>query len=191
MSNPHNPPPKVTLEELLQLKRHERPAPEFWPRFEGELRSKMLRSFVQPEPWAWRWSRALVNRATPWMTAGATAGLVMAFALHVGVKLPTAENSPAPRMQVAMNAAPKAAAEPAVTASTLMSPAPSGSVDDALEGARTKYVVAVLAEPSESANDHKVSATTMLPGARADGVRFAADPLVEEPLLSRANGMAY
>ncbi|MGA2052588.1 MAG: hypothetical protein ABSH19_04675 [Opitutales bacterium] len=186
------PPPKISLEELLRLKRHERPAAEFWPRFEGELRGRMLRAFVQPEPWVTRWSRALVAQATPWMTAGATAGLVLAFVMHSRVQLPTAENSPAPRMTVAMVSTPeKTAVESTVSASTLASPAPAGSADDALEGARTKFIVAALAEPSESANDHRVSATTELPGGRADGVRFAADALVEEPLLSRVNGMAY
>ena len=182
--------PKVTLEELLRLKRHERPAPEFWSRFDGELRGRMLKAFVQPEPLAARWSRALIAKLTPWMTAGATAGLVMAFTLHSRVTLPTAETTPAPHAVEVASLAPKPA-ETAVSAHTLQSPAPDGSAELALEGARTKYVVAALAAPAETASEHKISATTMLPAAHTDGVRFAADEMVEEPLLSRANGMAY
>ncbi|MFT3868222.1 MAG: hypothetical protein QM715_06975 [Nibricoccus sp.] len=44
--------PQVTLEDLLQLKRAERPSAEFWPRFEQELRAKQLAALVQPvRPW--------------------------------------------------------------------------------------------------------------------------------------------
>jgi hypothetical protein len=42
---------KVTLEELLRLKRAERPAPEFWGRFEQDLRAKQLAAIVEPRPW--------------------------------------------------------------------------------------------------------------------------------------------
>ena len=62
---------KVSLEELLQLKRAERPAPEFWARFEQDLRVKQLAAIVEKRPW-WvalrlpqatrtlaRWSRPL------------------------------------------------------------------------------------------------------------------------------------
>jgi hypothetical protein len=194
MENPSNLPPKVTLEDLLRLKRHERPGPEYWARFDGELRQRMLRKFVQPEPLAWRWSRALVARATPWMTAGATAGIVMAFALHNRIALPTAENTPAPHPTLVASIqtpAKMVQTTEAATSDTLSEPTTASAVENTVEDARTKYVVAVLAAPSQPANDHKVSATTTLPGEHADGVRYAANSLVEEALLSRTSGMAY
>lgn len=43
--------PKVTIEALIQLKRCERPAPEFWDRFEQELRAKQLAAIVEKRPW--------------------------------------------------------------------------------------------------------------------------------------------
>jgi hypothetical protein len=49
-----NPPEKhrpVTLEDLLRLKRAERPAPEFWTRFDSELRAKQLAAIVDRRPW--------------------------------------------------------------------------------------------------------------------------------------------
>jgi hypothetical protein len=44
---------RVTLEDLIQLKRAERPSPEFWVRFERELRAKQLAAIVAKRPW-WR-----------------------------------------------------------------------------------------------------------------------------------------
>lgn len=43
--------PKVTIEALIQLKRCERPAPEFWDRFDQELRAKQLAAIVEKRPW--------------------------------------------------------------------------------------------------------------------------------------------
>jgi hypothetical protein len=44
-------PEKVTLEDLLRLKRAERPSPEFWARFEQDLRVKQLAAIVEKRPW--------------------------------------------------------------------------------------------------------------------------------------------
>lgn len=52
--------PKVTIEDLLQLKRAERPSPEFWTRFEAELRAKQLAAIVRRKSW---WQEAL---SAPW-----------------------------------------------------------------------------------------------------------------------------
>jgi hypothetical protein len=43
--------PRVTLEELLRVKRAERPSPEFWARFEQDLRTKQLAAIVEKRPW--------------------------------------------------------------------------------------------------------------------------------------------
>jgi hypothetical protein len=66
---------KVSLEDLLRLKRAERPPQEFWPEFESELRRKQLAAIVDKRPW-WRRVSAsnLVRLSLP---AGAAA--VLAF----------------------------------------------------------------------------------------------------------------
>lgn len=43
----------VTLEDLLRLKRAERPPAEFWNQFDRELRAKQLAALVEKRPW-WR-----------------------------------------------------------------------------------------------------------------------------------------
>ena len=72
-----DPKPKVTLEDLLRLKRAERPAPEFWARFDRELRAKQLAALVEKRPW-WQ---GLPEWALNWrlfhLPLGATAVLAL------------------------------------------------------------------------------------------------------------------
>lgn len=73
--------PKVTVEDLLHLKRAERPAPEFWAKFEQELRQKQLTALIEKRPWWREIPQFLARRA--YVPVGATA--VLAFTL-VSVK---------------------------------------------------------------------------------------------------------
>lgn len=73
--------PKVTVEDLLRLKRAERPAPEFWTTFERELRQKQLTALLEKRPWWQELPHFLARRA--YLPVGATA--ILAFTL-VSVK---------------------------------------------------------------------------------------------------------
>ena len=53
---------KITLEEVLRIKRNERPPTEFWDRFDRDLRQKTLRALVTEAPWPRRYLRPLLNR---------------------------------------------------------------------------------------------------------------------------------
>jgi hypothetical protein len=68
---------KPTLEQLLRLKRTERPDAEFWTRFETELRQKQLTALVEKRRW-WHDLPVLLNRRL-YVPAGAAA--VVAFSL--------------------------------------------------------------------------------------------------------------
>ena len=70
----------VSLEDLLRLKRAERPSAEFWPQFERELRAKQLAALVVRRPW-WRTlpTRALVGFSRYHLPLGATAVLALTF----------------------------------------------------------------------------------------------------------------
>lgn len=73
--------PKVTVEDLLHLKRSERPTAEFWTGFERELRQKQLTALMEKRPW-WRELPRLITRRA-YLPVGATA--ILAFTL-VSVK---------------------------------------------------------------------------------------------------------
>ena len=73
--------PKITVEDLLHLKRSERPTAEFWTGFERELRQKQLTALMEKRPW-WREVPRLITRRA-YLPVGATA--ILAFTL-VSVK---------------------------------------------------------------------------------------------------------
>ena len=69
--------PKITVEELVRLKRAERPDAAFWANFERELRQKQLTALLEKRSW-WRdFPQMLARRA--YLPLGATA--VIAFTL--------------------------------------------------------------------------------------------------------------
>jgi hypothetical protein len=75
--------PKISLEDLLQIKRAERPPAEFWSEFEQSLRAKQLAAIVGSRPW-WRTlvtSKNLVRWCVP---LGATAVVAMTFSSFRG-----------------------------------------------------------------------------------------------------------
>jgi hypothetical protein len=73
-------PKSVTLEDLLRLKRAERPPAEFWNQFERELRAKQLAALVVKRPW-WRTlpARAFAGFSRYHLPLGATAVLAITF----------------------------------------------------------------------------------------------------------------
>lgn len=76
MQNPESN-PKVSLEELLRLKRAERPSQEFWQNFEREMRQKQLTALVKKRHW-WHDMPMLLGRRV-YLPAGAAAAV--AFSL--------------------------------------------------------------------------------------------------------------
>lgn len=98
----------VTVEQLLRLKRAERPTDEFWNRFESELRQKQLAALVEKRPW-WQGVPQFLARRT-YLPIGATA--ILAFTLvsvkyYAPTELAHVDESPSsPVATVADNTAP-------------------------------------------------------------------------------------
>lgn len=53
---------KITLEEILRLKRQERPSAEFWEEFDRDLRRRTLQVLVNAQPWHRRYFRPSIAR---------------------------------------------------------------------------------------------------------------------------------
>lgn len=68
----------VTLEDLLRVKRSERPSTDFWPEFDRQLRRKQLAALVDSRPrWrAWLGTKTIARICMP---LGATAALALAI----------------------------------------------------------------------------------------------------------------
>jgi hypothetical protein len=71
---------KITVEDLLRLKRAERPPAEFWATFESEIRAKQLSAIVSKRPWWDSFSTVFtfVNRHQ--LSFGGAAALALTFA---------------------------------------------------------------------------------------------------------------
>lgn len=67
---------RITLEDLLRLKRAERPPAEFWVDFERSLREKQLAAIVEKRPWWTSW-KGFSRWSVP---VGAAAALTVTFA---------------------------------------------------------------------------------------------------------------
>ncbi len=69
----------VSVEDLLQLKRAERPRAEFWGDFERELRAKQLAAIVEPRPWWSPFIRIGARVSRHQLPVGAAAILALSF----------------------------------------------------------------------------------------------------------------
>ena len=68
-----------TVEELLRLKRHERPEPESWESFQNSFRRRAMESVVAESVQSGRWQRILLRWFAPALGFSAVAAIVLAF----------------------------------------------------------------------------------------------------------------
>ncbi|MSU70225.1 MAG: hypothetical protein EXS39_05530 [Opitutaceae bacterium] len=68
---------KISIEDLLRVKRAERPPAEFWVRFERELRAKQLAAIMEKHAWWHAFPRAFARVSRLHLPLGATAVLAV------------------------------------------------------------------------------------------------------------------
>lgn len=130
---------KVTVEDLLRIKRAERPSPEFWGRFEQELRAKQLAAIVEKRPWWHAWPRGLVRGGRWYLPAGASAALVLSLFVareYYHSIAPVAETARTVAVASPLTPVPDAVAVSApeeTLAHDLVTPASTGTNASALE----------------------------------------------------------
>jgi hypothetical protein len=145
--NDDQPRSKITIEDLLRVKRAERPPAEFWVRFEQELRAKQLAAIVEKRPWWRAVPHAFAGMARLHLPLGATAVLAITI---FGIR---EYRRPSPGRQAA-DAAVASAMTPVANVESV--PAASGPVEIAsamgsmgAEPAVAKPVVASNVRPGE------------------------------------------
>jgi hypothetical protein len=160
--------PKPTLEELLRLKRSERPDTAFWQEFERGMRQKQLAAIVEPRPW-WLGAVLLGRRVVPLglpVSAAAAAMLalvIMRVSPFGGVAQAPARSTSEPAA-VAVAVADRALSVAGVHSSLGATPASE------------LHVVAALVSPSSPVDG----------GARAMGVQ----PATVSPALDTSTSLA-
>lgn len=156
----------VTLEDLLKLKRAERPSAEFWGEFDSQLRAKQLRALVEKRPWWHGLQTAFYSLGRYRLPIGALAAV--AVTVFVGrdrfAAQPIGQEAAAP-MVVATAAASASAGE---SVAAMIAPAsvehlPAARVSEqseaevAIAGAAAEYV-AVASKPLPRDEQSQVSA---------------------------------
>lgn len=74
-----NPKRPVSLEDLLRVKRAERPSAQFWADYDRQLRSKQLAALVGKRPWWYGLRNGIVGLARLHVAVGAAAVLAVSF----------------------------------------------------------------------------------------------------------------
>jgi len=87
----------VTLEEILRLKRAERPPAEFWTQFDRELRARQLAALVEKRPWWKTMPRLLTGLSRYHVPLGAAA--VVALTLVSIREFRPVASAPTPSLQ--------------------------------------------------------------------------------------------
>lgn len=84
---PENP-DKLNLDQLLALKRAEKPSDEFWNGFQKEFRQRQLQTLIEKESFWSRLPRLFLTRSSVWVPLSAVAVALFVFAVNFQ------ENSP-------------------------------------------------------------------------------------------------
>lgn len=173
-------PPKVTLEDLLRLKRAERPTPEFWTQFERELRQKQLTALVQKRRW-WDDLPFRLGRRF-YIPAGATA--VIAVTL-----LTVRYSTPAPVVQIEGRAEQIASVDPVVVTLPTTIVEQSSALVHAKHEERAAMPTAVDHRLRETANPRAENlAPEMSPSARSIATNLARLERDEPELVNAVMG---
>jgi len=97
---------KITVEDLIRLKRSERPPAEFWTSFESQMRAKQLAAIVVKRPW-WDGAARILSGALRYSLPVAAAASVAL--VWVGVRYAGAPSQAVRGLAIARAAAPSAA----------------------------------------------------------------------------------
>jgi hypothetical protein len=172
---------KVSLEDILRLKRAERPDPEFWAEFEDQLRRKQLAAIVDKRPWWRRLSTASVARLS--LPLGATA--IVAFTLVTfRDRSQPATNAGGAIAASAISSAPTLAVNPLPGTSTV------SSRDIAASSEKNSPAVAQLASDSSQTASAPSSNRSMVDGINAIAAREeASEPSLAQVILGIEGAM--
>jgi hypothetical protein len=186
MSNTTNQPEfKITLEEVLRLKRSERPPAEFWDRFDRDLRQKTLRALVNEDPMARRFLSPIISRILVAVPVSALA-LTALFFFVVGDPVNVSERGFA--IKPGLTTHPLGQIE-----ATVMGPAQVTSVrrtsmnghsytmEQTVSFPGTQFVISVMHSRSRGNSDFDVVMTPRILTASSDSnARYVANPLTSD-----------
>jgi len=190
----------VRVEDLLKVKRAERPPAEFWAEFERELRVKQLAAIVEPRPWWAPFIRVGARVTRYQLPVGAAAILALSFVTvseyrAVDARSRSAAESAVPVMASHLPAparlaeAPARSALAAPVAVELAAIEVNPPADLAAEPAPTGQVSHMVAVVEAAAVESELSPSALYIAANLAAVQADNPALVEEAFgaVSRRN----
>ena len=181
-------PEKVTLEDLLRLKRAERPSADFWVRFEQDLRIKQLAAIIEKRPW---WYALHLPQAARMVSrfqvpVGAAAVLALTFVV-VGQYRPASISVD--------EIAPVAVAQgsvivPTKTEMMVAAPSPATQAVSVAQSASVDVPVGAATVAGNPSSTRSIELNSMIPWGPSQGV--VASSVSNEPVqaINNESGMA-
>jgi hypothetical protein len=142
----------ITIEDLLRMKRAERPPVEFWTEFDRKLRAKQLAALVEKRPWWQRLPGAFGSLRRYRMPLGACA--------IVGATVLSVRHYQTPSAVMPMEAAPA----PVVAAAASLGGAPEIPVDRIDQSERQSPI----SGPAVTVAQHEVPVASTVPAIASD-----------------------
>jgi len=181
-----SPDTRVKLEELLRLKRAERPSQEYWSQFERELRQNLVRTAVREETGTIRLFRGFTRKlrlAVPAAAALALLALVLfGPALRQGVD---SLSRPGPANSPGVNTA-------ALSREDFANPATLPALDEELAHSQARFDVhSFTAEAPRGRTYTEVHATQSMDAQSPDGVFFVVGALTGTQSPGSLRNAAY
>jgi len=188
---------EITIEDLIRLKKCERPAADFWESFDRELRAKQLAALVEKRPW-WRTlslPRALGSFSRYHLSFGAAALLAITYVATREGRIDRAALEAGKADVVAMNdaGAEVAPSTTGMSSTARVLPSPVLALVDRAPNASELVAENATVEATPALTEsvsRRLDADT--PSARyiAANLRAAqqAEPLVARGLLAQAQG---
>lgn len=184
---------QVTLEDLLRVKRAERPPVAFWAEFERDLRIKQLAAIVEPRPWWAPFIRVGTRVARYQLPIGAAAVLTLTFVTmreyQTVVDAPEVFTRPAVAVAPSVQAPGVPLADRALPATTSVLQAPVAAERPAAPGVTSTDVASVgRASHTIPLSVDAPAVTEPTPSARYIAANLAAVQADNPNLINQAFG---
>ncbi|CAA6694208.1 MULTISPECIES: hypothetical protein [unclassified Lentimonas] len=148
---PEERPADINLEDLLRLKRSERPSDAFWNDFDRDLHQRMLQTLVKKDPWYFQLTRAFSGRIGQSIAVAAAAAVVAMVVVRPAFQPVAGPESfavaPMPLIEMAQAPAVEAVSPPVEVAVASLSLAEIADLNSAADYHADRISV------NESAND--------------------------------------
>lgn len=201
---PSHTPSRVTLEDLLRLKRAERPPPEFWGEFERQLHQKQLAALVEKKSWWHELAVAYSRIGRVGLPLAATAVLALTFLSVRYYTQPgddphlTAVGSPVHQAAVPTAVQSHEDAKPvSVAAPVVLDRQPIGQTSSSVEKSTELVAEAPSAAPEQVSRvipwlgdvlENRADASGLTPSARSIAANLATANVIEPELVDAVAG---